>query len=175
MPGDEQAGTTENAATTQTAPPDFETWLQAQNETVKGLLDGHTKGLKSALDAERDARKGFEKQVRELAKAADAGSAAQKQLTEMADAMTARDVQMQFYDEAHSQGVSNLKLAYLAATDAGLIDQRGRVNWEQMKKSYPELFEVAGRSPRGDAGTGTGSTPGGNIDMNTIIRRAAGR
>lgn len=175
MPGDEQTGTTENAATTQTAPPDFETWLQAQDETVKGLLDGHTKGLKSALDAERDARKGFEKQVRELAKAADAGSAAQKQLTEMADAMTARDVQMQFYDEAHSQGVSNLKLAYLAATDAGLIDQRGRVNWEQMKKSFPQLFGMTGTHPAGNAGSGTTNPPSSGKDMNAFIRAGAGR
>jgi len=116
-----------------------------------------------------------EKQLRDAAKQAEAGSAAQKQLAEMADAMTARDVQMQFYDEAHSQGVSNLKLAYLAATDAGLIDQRGRVNWEQMKKSFPQLFGMTGTHPAGNAGSGTTNPPSSGKDMNAFIRAGAGR
>lgn len=171
MPEDGQQ--TSNGDGQQQAPLDFEAWLRGQDDSVKGLLDGHVKGLKTALDSEREARKGFEKQVRELATKVELGSEAQKQLTAMAEQIQASERRQSFYDEAHTQGVSNLKLAYLAATDAGLIDDRGRVNWEQMKKTFPQLFGAVGSLPKGNAGAGT-QTPPGKVDMNKIIRRAAG-
>jgi ABC-type nitrate/sulfonate/bicarbonate transport system substrate-binding protein len=154
----------------------FDKWIEAQPDDVKTLLDGHIKGLKTALDSERESRKGVEKQLKDLATKAELGSEAQKQLTALADQVQASERRQSFYDEAHSQGVSNLKLAYLAATDAGLIDDKGRVNWEQLKKAFPQLFSgVAGGPPRGNAGDGTSTPPGGKVTMNSIIRRAAGQ
>jgi hypothetical protein len=154
-------------------PVTFETWLEKQDATVKGLLDGHTKGLKSALESERESRKTLEKDLREMAKKADAGSDSQTKLTGMADQLAESDRKADFYDAAHTAGVSNLALAYLAAKEKGLIDSKNRVNFDEMKKIFPELF---GGKPvaAGNAGNGTEGTPKGANDMNAYIRKAAG-
>jgi hypothetical protein len=168
-------GTGQGTGQAQGAAPTFETWLEKQDDTVKGLLDGHIKGLKTALDSERGSRKDMEKQLREMAKKAEDGSEAQKKLTGMADQVSAADRRADFYEEAHRAGVSNIKLAFLVAEKEDLFDSKNRVNFEAMKKDYPELF--GGKPvPDGNAGNGTEGTPGGAAkDMNAMIRRAAGR
>ncbi len=163
----------EEVPTTGETPINFESWIETQPDEVKALLDGHIKGLKTALDSEREARRSFEKQVRELAAKAEQGSEAQKQLIAMADQVQALTRQQTFYDEAHARGVNNLKLAYLAAQNDGLMDEQGRVDWERLKKSYPQLFGATGGPPQGNAGSGM-QKPSGLTSMNTIIRRAAG-
>lgn len=64
------------------APLDFAAWLAAQPEDVKKLLDGHTAGLRSALDKEREAHKVLEKSQRDVEaakKAAEEEALKQKQ------------------------------------------------------------------------------------------------
>jgi hypothetical protein len=153
---------------------EFESWITGQPKEVAAMLDGHTAGLRSALESEREIRKGNEKNLRELAEKAEKGSESQKRLTEMADQIAEADKKADFYEEAHRAGVSNLKLAYIMASQDELFDKRGRVNFEAMKKDYPELFgREAGAA--GNAGSGTGTRPPGKGDMNEFIRRSAGR
>jgi len=152
----------------------FEAWQAALPEDQKALIDGHTKGLKSALDSERGTRKDLEKQLRDLAKKAESGSEAQAQLTQLADNLQAADRKADFYEAAHAAGVRNLKLAYTVATSEELFDKHGRVNFDEMKKSYPELFGAA-QVPPGNAGSGTQTNQNGKADMNSAIRKAAGR
>lgn len=160
----------------QQKPFTYEAWLEKQDDQIREMLEGHTKGLKTALDSERESRKGYEKQLRDLAKKAEAGSDAQKQLTEMADQIKTAESRADFYDAAHREGVTNLKLAYLVATQDDLFDKQGRVNFAEMKKSYPELFAGSNGGARGDAGSGTSSAQTGQTtDMNARIRRASGR
>ena len=45
----------------------FDDWYQAADDATKALLDQHTRGLKSALDAERTDRKAAEKALRDTA------------------------------------------------------------------------------------------------------------
>jgi hypothetical protein len=153
----------------------FDDWLKGQAEDVKTMLDGHTNGLKSALADERKTRGDLEKQLRELAGKAEKGSEAEKKLIEMADQMSENDRRAEFYEEAHKVGVANLKLAYLVAVQEELFDKKNRVNFEEMKKGYPELFGST-KPPKGNAGDGTNNNqPAGHGDMNTWIRRSAGR
>ena len=149
----------------------FDDFIAAQPDDVKTLYTTHTAGLKSALDSERGARKDLEKQLRDLAKQAEAGSTAQKQLTEQADRLQALEKQTSFFDRAHSAGVRNLKLAYLAAQQAGLIDDKGEADFTKLRTVYPELFFQA---PTANAGNGTSETRTAN-NINDAIRRAAGR
>lgn len=148
----------------------FEDWLK-EHEDVKPLYEAHTQGLKSALDTERAARKDLEKQLRGLAKQADAGSDAQKQLTETADRLAAIERQNKFYDVAHAAGVKNLKLAWIAAQE--FVDGDGEVKLDAMKKAYPELF-ISQAKVTWNAGEGLQNQQA-PMDMNAIIRRAAGR
>lgn len=152
----------------------FEAWQAALPDDQKALIEGHTKGLKSALDSERGTRKDLEKQLRDLAKKAESGSEAQTQLTQLADNLQAADRKADFYEAAHAAGVKNLKLAYTVATTEELFDKHGRANFDEMKKSYPELFGAVA-TPRGDAGSGTQTSQGGKGNMNDAIRKAAGR
>ena len=92
----------------------------------------------------------------------------------MADKLAALEGQQDFYDQAHKLGVSDLKLAYLAAREAGLIDGKGRANFDELKKLHPNLFSATQPAP-GHAGTGTGKQPTGGGGMNDFIRKAAGK
>jgi len=169
--GDEGAGAGENNNDEGLT---FETWIKDQKPEIVSLLDGHTKGLKTALDSERVTRKETEKQLRDLAKKAEAGSEAQTKLTEMADQFSAADRRADFYEEAHKAGVVNLKLAFLVASQDELFDSKGRINFDGMKKEYPELF--GGKQiPDGNAGNGTGGQNTGAVKMDDFIRAKINR
>jgi len=109
--------------------------------------------------------------LRGLAKTAEAGSEAQKQLTETADKLASIERQNKFYDAAHAAGVRNLKLAWIAAQE--FMDGDGDVKLDAMKKAYPELFTSQQRV-NVNAGDGLQNQQA-PMDMNAIIRRAAGR
>lgn len=157
-------------------PQSFDTWIEEQDETVQTLIEDHTQGLKSALESERDERDRLQKQLKKMADEAEEGSEAQKKLQELSDDLEEQNRKADFYEAAHAAGVRNLKLAYLVATEEGLFDRRGTVNFETMKTEYPELFESQNKAPKGGAGDGTDNdAPGGEKDMNKAIRAMAGR
>ena len=152
----------------------FDNWLDEQPDPVKKMLDGHTKGLKSALDSERESRKTLEKQLREMATKAEKGSDAETKLTQLADQISEADQKADFYEAAHAVGVTNLKLAYMVAVQDELFDRKGRVNFSSMKESYPELFGGK-KLPDGSAGDGRDDGTPGAKNMNDFIRKSAGR
>ena len=110
----------------------FEAWQETLPAEHKALIDDHTKGLRNALQSERDGRKDLEKQLRDLAKKAEAGSDAQTQLTKLADDLQSADRKADFYEAAHTAGVKNLKLAYTVAVSDEMFDRHGRVNFDEM-------------------------------------------
>ena len=177
MPTPEENAAPETTTGETPAVFDYETWLAAQPDDVKAGLEQHTSGLTSALTSERESRKDFEKQARDLAEKAEKGSEAQAQLTAVADKLAATDQRADFMEAAHAAGVKNLKLAYTVAREDEMFDRRGNVNFEAMKKTYPELFgSTAPAAGNAGAGTITQPAPGGkNAEANAAIRRASGR
>lgn len=153
----------------------FETWVASQDEKVNGLLESHIKGLKSALESERESRKTFEKQIKDLAGKAEKGSEAEKQLNLLGEQITSMDRKASFYEEAHTAGVTNLKLAFVVASTDEMFDKKGNVNFVDLKAKYPELFGSK-KAPKGNAGDGTDEAPvnAGDV-MNQRIRRQSGR
>jgi len=159
MSGD-QGGTPE--------PESFDAWLEGQDETVRGLIDGHTKGLKSALETERNNAKALTKEIRELSGRLDQNSDTARQLTELSGKLETEQKRADFYEAATAAGCRNLRLAWLAAsTDELTLDET--------KAQYPDLFESP-RAATTNAGRGA-QQPGGGAtrDMNMYIRAAAGR
>jgi len=154
----------------------WEAFLEAQSDEVKALADSHIKGLRSALSSERDQRKDLASQLQDAAKKLDKGSEAQKALEEVAGKLDAANQRADFYAEAGKPeiGCSNAKLAYIAAQEVGAFDSRGNVNWDTLKKDFPELFKQKPVA-KGNAGNGAGQTGGGKTGMNEFIRAAAGR
>ena len=114
--------------------PTFESWLEGQDDQVRGLIDGHVSGLKSALKGERDQRRDFEKQLRATAKELEQGSEARQRLENIAGELESAEQQAEFYEAAHAAGVANLKLAWLAVQqDESLSDRSGRVNYNDVE------------------------------------------
>lgn len=175
MPTPEELAAQAAQSTTQTTPPanvTFEDWLAGQDETVKGLYTVHTSGLKSALESERAASKAAQAQLRELAKKAEKGSELEAALTKQADQLSALEKQAAFQDKAHAAGVRNLKLAFMAASQAGLVGDKGDCDFSKLKTEYPELFLAP--PPPANGGNGTGPQQP-TFSMDNLIRKAAGR
>jgi hypothetical protein len=153
----------------------WETWHGGLPDDQKGLIENHVSGLKSALDGERATRRDLERQVRDLASKAQAGSEAQTQLTQLADQLKAGEKQTAFYETAHASGVKNLRLAWIAAqSDAKYFKGNGSLDIDAFKSDYPELFGTQ-QVPPGNGGNGNGQGGGGAVSMDQIIRQAAGR
>ena len=155
----------------------WDDFLSGQPTEVKTLFDGHISGLKSALQSERDQRETLARQVKDLAKTQKDGSEARTALDDISKKLEAAELQASFYEEAVRPeiGCSNLRLEYLALQSGDFV-KRGKVDWAGLKEAYPELFAKAEqRTPPGRAGNGTGAPSAPPIDMNAMIRRAAGR
>ncbi len=163
----QDTGTSEQQGET----PTFDGWLASQDEATKALLTKHTSGLKSALDDEKSTRKQLAKQIAELSKQAEEGSALKAALEKTSQDYAQTSRKATFYEGAPSD-LRNLKLAWLAAQDADLIDKEGTADWKALRAQAPELF---GKVTPGNAGNGAGQTGQGVQDMNTFIRRSAGR
>ena len=154
---------------------EWDTFHDSLTPEAQKLISDRDSGLKSALGKERDARDKAEKDLRDVAKDLKDGSEAQEKVLELADQAAAESQKADFYEDAHGNGVANLKLAYHVAKTDDLFDKRGNVNWKVMKEEYPELF-VKTKVPSADAGDGTGTgLPGKKVDMNALIRKKAGR
>ena len=157
------------------AAPSYKDWFEKQPKEVQALVTENEAGLKGALTSERESRKDLETKVRDLAKDAEKGSDLEKQLTLVADDLESANSKTDFYEEAHSVGVTNLKLAWLLVESTeDLRDRRGNVDFDAMKKSNPELFAKIAPKPKGTGGEGTGSETPSSDDMNARIRKAAG-
>lgn len=183
MPADSQIGGMPNSQAAGGKPADqndgggtplaFETWIGQQDEQVKSLVDGHVKGLRTALDS-------LKQQREELRSAlADAAKNVEGQSKAAIEKMTAQVEQAErragFAEEAVKPeiGCTNPRAAYLVAEAQQLFDRRGNPDWEAIKAAVPELFRKT--VPPGNAGEGTRNPPPGKLGMNDWIRQAAGR
>lgn len=154
----------------------FDGWYSKLEDPVKDLIDDHVTGLKSALNSEREERRRLSKQLTQLSKSADEGSEFQKQLNDTVGKLEEAERKAQFLEDAHDQGISNLKLAYLAAKEEGLIKRDGSVDFLRLREVAPELFERKKTPvPPANAGTGVGQSGAVKPDMNAWLRKAAGR
>jgi endonuclease III len=156
------------------APESFEKVMEKWDEPTKKLYETHVAGLKSALTSERDGNKELNNQVKELLKKVEKGSEAERAITDLSTKLDATEKRAVFLEEANKPeiGCVNPKAAYLLAMADNLFDKRGNPDWEAIKKAAPELFGKA--APPGHAGSGTQNSLGA-MDMNTILRKAAGR
>ena len=153
----------------------FDDWLVGIDDATKALVDQHTRGLKSALEAERAERKTAEKALRDAAGKLEAGSAARVDLEAQAERVAATERRASFYEVAHAAGVTDLKLAWLAAESSNLFTRRGEPDIEALRQAHPALFgaPTPPRTP-GNAGAGAGQAPTPARSMNDFIRASAG-
>jgi hypothetical protein len=134
QPPADGAPTGDNQQQSQT-PPTWDAILATLPDDQKALYEQHTSGLRTALQSERQGRSELAKQINTLSKQAAEGSDAKKQLEAAAAQLEAANQRADFMAEATKPeiGCSNPSLAFIAAREAGAIDQKGRVNWDALK------------------------------------------
>lgn len=171
----QQPPTGETPAGEQKQPVSFEDWYKTLEPQQQEAIDTYTDSLKSAIKTERDAKAGYEKKIRELIKQAESGSELRGELEKMANDVQVANAKAAFFDTAHAVNVRNLKLAWLAAADAGLVDMKtGECDFGKLKDVAPELFATR-LAPTANAGNGAGQTGVREPSMNDFLRQAAGR
>lgn len=156
----------------------FEEWFKSQDSATQKLIDDQVANLKNALKSERTEKGDLSKQLKDLAKKAEEGSALKAELDRLASTQEKTSRRADFLEAAVAAGVTDLKLAWKAVSADGdeFLDRKGQINFEALKAAHPGLFEKP-RVPDVNAGRGLG---GGNPNksstaaMNDFIRKAAG-
>jgi len=154
----------------------FEEWFESQPDNVKALISDHEKGLKSALNAERDNTKALSRQISDLQGAAEKGSELEKQLSTLQARLTESERHASFIDGAASAGCTNAKAAYkLAKADEDLWRRDGSPDWVAIKETAPEFFRKNQTSGNPGSGTSTDPNAGGKMHpMDELMRRSIG-
>ena len=180
-----EAETEDQEAKTDTLNADpFDTWFLTQNDEAKLIVNSHISGLKKALDNERKVAKQakvLEKQLKTLSKGLKEGSdeklKVEALLKQVQDENSASKRELAFYRSMAGKGVRDVELAFIAANKAGLLAGDGSCDPAALKSKHPSLFEAPQPKPTpppANGGSGSGPQPGQRVDMNTILRRAAG-
>lgn len=151
------------------SPETFDAWLAGQPVEIKTLMDGRIGGLKTALQSERERNKTLEKNLRDAASKAEKGSDNEKRLVELANQVAEASRKAAFYEGAAAAGVTNSKLALIAAVNDDLFKKDGSPDFEALRKSYPELFGRPASNNAGSGGEG-GQGAGGKQSMDAYIR-----
>jgi hypothetical protein len=167
--------TTTTETQTGATPASFETWLDGQDETVKGLVAKRFETLENTVRATREERDTFSKQIKTLAKQQAEGSEAKKQLEELGAQLEKTERRAAFLEEAMKTEIQcrNPRAAYLLAEAENLYDKKGLPDWAAIKREAPELFGTP--TANANAGRGTQQPPAKQNDMNSFIRSKGGR
>lgn len=126
-------------------PETWEAFYETMGNDVKALYTAHHEGLHNTVKATRAERDNLAKALREATTKLEEGSEARKSLEAVTGQLEAANRKAAFYEAATSReaGCRNPKLAWLAAMEAGAVDDKGAVDWAQLKTGYPELFGAA--------------------------------
>lgn len=172
---------TNETPATQTPPPadatpaTWDAFLEKQPAEVKALYTSHSEGLLNTVKAVRDERDTFKKQLKDLAKNAEAGSEAQKQLEAMTAQLEITERRASFLEDAVKPEIEcrNPGAAWVIAKAQDLFTKNGQPDWKQIKSAAPELFGKV--IANANAGNGTQQPPAPKQDMNSFIRSKGGR
>jgi len=155
---------------------DFEAWIAEQDEGVQAGVTGHIRGLKNTVDATRSEVKQLKEQREALEKlAAGAEGDMKTQLDSLSGKLQEREREVAFIDEAVGMRCTKPRALWVLAKADEAFDRYGKPDWNHLRQTYGEFFEGT-LAPRGNAGAGTGGAPpSGGADMESLIRKAAGR
>jgi hypothetical protein len=145
-----------------------------QRTVVQGLYDTKNQSLLNTVKATREERDNMASDLRDAAKKAEKGSAAESQLLEKANALDEANKKADFFVEASEKQCKRPKAAWAIAKSDNLFNRSGLPDWTAIQTSAPELFGPAVK-PKGKAGAGAGTeqAPEGQT-INQFIRSASG-
>jgi exonuclease VII large subunit len=147
---------------------EFDNWFEAQDETVKSLIQERFSRLENTVKATRQERDTLSRELKELSKKMDSES--QQKLSELQAQLEATERKAIFFQEAYKQGVSNTHAAYSIFTAENLWDESGKPDWKRLREIAPEFFK-SGLSTNAGSGTAVKVME----DANQAIRQALKR
>jgi hypothetical protein len=179
----------EEPAAAEAAPPEapatYEAFVATLSEPQRKLVDDHITGLKGALQAERVTVKKLEAQAKVAQALAEEKTKLEADVASVRSEAQLAQHRADFYENAIDQGVrrKSVRLAYLAALDAGHLNEDGSIAWDGIRAQFADLFEAPGRtgptppsrSSSAAAGAGARQDTPAAPTLNQIIRNAAGR
>lgn len=152
----------------------FDAWFGEQDERVKGGIEDHIRGLKSALESERTSKTTLEKRVRTLTNEAAAGSDLRKELEKLGSDLADSNAKAYFFKSAHEARLIDLELGWLAAKNGGLLNSKGEVDMRALREAHPALFAPAKQvAPPAHQGNGRSQEIERKPNFNDAIRAAA--
>lgn len=170
--GGEPAGQAPAGGSNQQPVLTWDSFLADQPDEVKALAETANSGLKTALQAERDARKQLDTQLKKIGKTAGDNAELTQTINDLRAQLDGQTRKANFATDLGSS-VSDVELAYLAAEKLEAFDRDGRVNVEKLKAAHPALF-IQKLTPPPPGNHGTGHAPGGGgMTTNDRIRAAA--
>ena len=153
----------------------FEDVAKSLTDDQKKAIEAHfgesTKGLKTALDKEREAGKELAKRLKEIEGKAGKDTELAQELAKVQAELAATMREKQFIVEAPTKNVNNVTAAYKLAVTDNLIDAKGNIDWDELQKSYPELFAKpqAPTAPNTNAADMGKQTPKQQLDDATSL------
>ena len=173
------ATTTTETTTTETTdqgatPETFETWLEAQDDKVKGLIGNRFTALENTVTATRGERDTLKAEIKALAKTHAEGSETRLALDEMSAKLEKTERRADFMEEAIKPEVQcrNPGAAWKIAQAGELFSKNGRPDWAAIRAEAPELFGAP--TANANAGAGTQQKPAAASSMNDFIRSKGG-
>jgi len=166
----------QTGAQTGAKPPTFDGWFATQDEVVQGVINTRFTALENTVRATREERDTVRAQIKDMAKKAEKGSEFETQLNEALRKLDLSERKSDFMEQALKPeiGCRNPKAAYALAVSDGLFNSKGNPDWAAIKSVAPEIFGK--EIPPAHGGDGTGDQiVAGNLGMNALIRRKAGR
>ena len=152
----------------------FEQWLEAHaDDTARSLYDSHIEGLRNSVQATRQERDTLKSEIKDLMKTAEKGSQSEKALQDALDRLERAEKKNSFLEQAPQAQCNNPTAAYKIAVADNLFKRDGSPDWDSIKKEAPQLFGAT--TTNIGAGNGTDRQPEQPADMNSFIRRSAGR
>jgi hypothetical protein len=151
---------------------DWNGWIADQEPEVQAAFEAHVSGLKNTVEATRKDNKELREAVKLAAQGADGELKAQ--LDALSGKLEEREREVAFIDQAVVNGCRKPRALWVLAVADNAFDRYGKPDWQHLRSTYEELFAAA-PAPRGNAGAGAGTAPPGGPDMESMLRRAAGR
>ena len=153
-------------------PIDFSAWMAEQPEQVRQAFEGYESGLRNTVAATREDNKSLKEALKSASAQAD--GELKTQLDALSGKLEEREREVAFIDQAVEQNVEKPRALWVLAKAAEAFDRYGKPDWQHLRSEYPMMFRSQ-PAPRGNAGAGAGTSPRGGPDIESMLRKAAGR
>lgn len=147
----------------------FDSFYSSLDERVRGVLDEHVKGLKSAHERTKQERNELREAIKSIKESRETDIEAVKR--DLTARLEETEKRARFLETIPAE-VTNQKAALAVAREFGAMRTDGSLDAEKLREVAPELFKQE-KAPPSNAGKTNGADASA-MTMNNFIRSRAG-